>query len=330
MLSLDKDILAKTSESAKRMNTYGVDQPHDIVVPSAQTTSKKIGPSVTVYPTGGKTKIVQLLRMFFLARKLTKQQGSYSLITPQDPFFLGAVAVIVGSARNVPVEVQLHGDFFDSKYFRSRHRFKYHLGKWVLARATTVRVVGERVRKSVARLVKEGTSITVRPVVSAHDKKTTMPAEQQKELQEHKPYCLFLGRFEDIKNPLFLLDVFAMLKNMNSEMKLVLAGGGSLEKKMRKKIKAKMLQDVVVVYPWTAYPHEYLAHAEALLFPSYAEGYGRAPMEANELGTAVITANVGVAGYELPASDSVTVIDTLDVSQWADAIAGLLNKRRTT
>ncbi len=71
-----------------------------------------------------------------------------------------------------------------------------------------------------------------------------------------------------------------------------------------------------------------LSHANALLFPSIAEGYGLPPMEAASIGLAVISADLAPVREIL--GDYPVYADTNDMQQWINAIDNVVAAGRTS
>ena len=63
-----------------------------------------------------------------------------------------------------------------------------------------------------------------------------------------------------------------------------------------------------------------LQHADALLFPSIAEGFGLPPLEAMAAGTIALVADAPAAN-EIPLSEHILPIE--DISAWRNAIDNL-------
>jgi len=111
-----------------------------------------------------------------------------------------------------------------------------------------------------------------------------------------RPYLLFIGRLEQKKNVLGLIEAFNILKKLGEykDLKLVLVGRpgykfGSIEEK----IKEYGLENSVLVLGWV--PQKDLAYllngAEAFVLPSFFEGFGLPILEAMACGTPVLASN---------------------------------------
>ncbi len=89
------------------------------------------------------------------------------VLTVQSPFELGLIGLIVSTVSRVPLEVQVHGDFYSREYWKEESRgnhSRYHLGLFVLRRADSIRVVGGRIRTSLVNRGVAADKITVLPI----------------------------------------------------------------------------------------------------------------------------------------------------------------------
>jgi glycosyltransferase involved in cell wall biosynthesis len=140
-----------------------------------------------------------------------------------------------------------------------------------------------------------------------------------------EPYFLMLGTIEPRKNHLLVLQVWQRLVERLREWapKLVLVGqpGWECEHVMRMLERAPALRQHVVRHEHCsdAELNRWLRHAQALLFPSFAEGFGLPVLEALEMGVPVIAADLPV--YREFARDLPEFLDPLDAAGWQAAIA---------
>jgi len=328
MISLDKKILDPSSSVARRMIEYGKTDELFILVPAPEKNQFDLSATVHVATTGGR-KLQQLWRLRGLgidSIKTQKHKNTKTLfISTQDPFFIGFVGLFIKQQTGVPLEVQLHGDFYSSDYYRQsglKNWFQYHLGKRVIARADRVRVVGERVRESVIRLGVLPEKIVVRPVaVDTKRIEEQAPAfDLHKKYAEFKKIFLALGRLEVVKNLAWLIRFWGDVVAKEPRFLLLIVGSGGERQTIEGLVKKLNLCHNIIFEPWTTDPWSYLKTADALLFPSISEGYGLVVREAIAAGLPVIMNDVGVANYEVPASDQATIVPINDAGAWQAAI----------
>lgn len=99
-----------------------------------------------------------------------------------------------------------------------------------------------------------------------------------------KKVYIHVGRFSDVKNHRFLIEIFEGIKAMNKSSVLFLIGDGELRKDMEKVVKEKRLENDVVFWGNIGDVNEKLLMADAFLFPSKYEGFPTVLLEAQAAG----------------------------------------------
>ena len=142
-------------------------------------------------------------------------------------------------------------------------------------------------------------------------------------------FFLFVGAIKERKNVLGVVKAFNEYKKSRGEHKLIIAGNGSGE--YFEKVKKTAQKDVVFLGQITDANLSYLYQkAEALLYPSFIEGFGFPILEAQDCGLPVITSNVS----SLPevAGDGAVLVDpynTLEISEAMKKISSDLTFRQS-
>ncbi len=314
MLSLDKRILDPESAVAKRMIEYGKTDQLYIIIPTSEKKEVKLSEKVIVVGTGGGSKLKQWGRIYAEGEAYLNH-NKVDVISSQDPFGLGLNGVWLSRQFKVPFEVQLHGDFFSSTYYRFKsgllNHARWHIAKYVVRRADRVRVVGERVLQSVVKLGVNEEKITMRPILVDYSPLDGGVVAEDLRLKypEYEKIFVFLGRFDPVKNISWLIDAFVEAVKKNPNLFLLIVGDGPLRLDLEKKVDGLMLPNKNIrLEPWATVPRIYYQTADCILFPSLSEGYGLVAMEAAGVGTKVIMTDVGVANYELKPSDKVKIV----------------------
>jgi L-malate glycosyltransferase len=315
MISLDPKVLDESSRVAKRMVEYGKVDRLCILVPSARKTHKRLSPTVDVWGVSN-AKVVTFFTMIQKGASLIRTH-SIDRVTTQDPFWTGAVGFFLKKKTGISLDVQVHGDFFGSDYFRRSRplgRVMYRLGLFVLRRADTIRVVSQRIQKSLLTHGISGSRIRLRAVQPdvAVERVVRQPSS-------HKEF-LIVGRFVPIKNITWVIDVFERYIADDPSARLVIVGDGPQRKEIEDLVASHGLSDHVRLVGWVDDPTPYYCRATALLFPSLSEGYGLAVMEARAHGCPVIMTDVGVASYEVPASQDVRIVSVGDADAFLSAM----------
>lgn len=138
------------------------------------------------------------------------------------------------------------------------------------------------------------------------------------------PYFVVLGTLEARKNHLLLFQVWRRWRAEGGPdiARLVVIGkrGWEAESALDMLDRCEALEDVVLEKPdcSDAELQGYLQHAQALLFPSHAEGFGLPLVEALNEGTPVIASDLPV--FKEIAQDIPDYLDPLDGLAWLNAV----------
>ena len=198
--------------------------------------------------------------------------GHFDVVTAQDPFWRGLFAWRVARRIGAKLNIQVHTSVLNV------------LGKFILRRADSVRVVSEKIKKQVENLGVKA-SVRVLPIYidvskfrnivkQSHDQKT----------------ILWVGRFEDEKDPLYALEVIKKVLKQVSGAKLIMLGAGSLQATLRDKSVG-----LSVEFPGWRDTADYLAGADVVLCTSKHESWGASMIEALAAGVPVVAPDVGIA-----------------------------------
>lgn len=109
---------------------------------------------------------------------------------------------------------------------------------------------------------------------------------------------------------MFLLEIFAKIKQLRPDAKLVLIGGGRLEQKIREKADSLGISDSVIFLGWRSDVNHWMKAMDVFLLPSLWEGLPNVAIEAQASALPIymsenITAESVFTsyGYRLPLSD---------------------------
>jgi glycosyltransferase involved in cell wall biosynthesis len=121
---------------------------------------------IAIWPTNSRNKLFYLVDALRLGREMIEKYG-YDLISVQEPFETGFIGWRLARKYGLKFQVQLHGDFFGSPYFRNEsllNQFRYYLGRFIIGRADGIRVVSERIKKSLLAMGIKEEKISVAPI----------------------------------------------------------------------------------------------------------------------------------------------------------------------
>ena len=206
-------------------------------------------------------------------------KGQWDVVTAQDPFWRGLFAWRVARHLGAKLNVQVHTDLSVYGWF------KHMLAAFVLRKATTMRVVSNKIKQQVESMGIHAKIFVLSVYVDAsHFKNLAREPHDKKNI-------LWLGRFEDEKDPLLAIAVYKeVLKNI-PDAKLIMLGKGSLESKLREEARAGNN----VEFPGWQDPVTYLSTADVVLSTSKHESWGASIVEALAAGVPVVAPDVGIA-----------------------------------
>ncbi|MBD3390073.1 glycosyltransferase [Candidatus Micrarchaeota archaeon] len=226
----------------------------------------------------------------FLLRTKTR------IITCQDPFLTGTIGYFLKlfcgpiTRRNLKLVIDVHSDMLENKYWageRFSNVFLNHIGKFLVMRAEAVRVVSSYLLEKLNSLGVPQPKLFFLPVgtdiasLSHNSRKTGKKGTKD---------LLFVGRMVEQKNLPTLIKAFSIFSKMHPRSTLTLVGEGPDKNKLEKlasslglegkarflgRVDEKKLQDL------------YNA-SDALVLPSFHEGWGLVVIEAFSMGLPVV------------------------------------------
>lgn len=327
-ISTDRKIFDENSDVRRRMVEYGnlFDELHIIVFNLRDTKQElrvtKISENVFVYPTNSRNKLFYIWDAFRIGKALSSKLKALSfVISTQDPFETGLVGLLLKWRYGVALQVQLHTDF-TNKYFITHsilNFIRFPLGLFVLSFADSVRVVSEKIAKSIHSL---SNNIYVLPVYTP--KILYMSPREYSDSGEIS--ILTASRLEKEKDLPTLLKAFKQVINSGIHAHLVIAGSGSEMDKLKSLTKELGLIEPhdVLFLGWQQEDLKgYYRAAHVYVSTSLYEGYGMSVVQAAQEGTPLILSNTGVANEIFFDGESAFIVKQRDAKGFAEAIIKL-------
>ena len=304
-----------------------------VFVPAGKDEVQKPSEHLTVYAFGG-PKVLQLWKMWREGRRILSggttpalqgsgtpfikgDRGRYDLVTVQDAYFLGFLAIKLGKKFSVPVEVQIHG-------FEKRVGGRARLAKFVLAHATKIRVVSIRLQKELYSIFHIPYSrIYVLPVV------TQVEASERIQKRKTVPYpftFLTVGRLVPVKNIGLQIRAFAEVAKLIPHIRLRIVGDGPERAHLELEARRLKLEASVLFEGEQKEVGKYYEEADAFLLTSDYEGWGRVVLEASAYHLPIIMTDVGLAREVIVNEESGLVIPVGDEEELRRAMKDLLDK----
>jgi len=332
-ISLDPTVLDPGSDAGKRMSEFGsVVTRYAIVVPARASEHRQIGPNVDAYSAKAKWRPVKFVKLFFRAGKLLKE-SNFHVITAQDPFETGLIAWILSKRHGAGLHLQEHGDFFSRPYWRRESALnflRYFLGKFLLQKADSIRVVSSRIKKYLAdELGINRDRITKVPVFSRLPELSKELAKPLREEYPDKFIFLTMARLVNQKNLGLAIQAFEEVVKEYPQSILVIVGRGPERKSLEKRALWGRAGKKIIFKEWTDDIYAYYASADAYVLSSNYEGWARVVIEAAHMDLPVVMTDVGCAGEVVKDSESGLVVPPQDKDALSEAMKKLVEHEWT-
>lgn len=137
-----------------------------------------------------------------------------------------------------------------------------------------------------------------------------------------------IGRFQNQKNHLYLIEVFNKFVKRINNSKLLLVGRGELEEQVKKRVNELGIQDKVIFAGVRFDVNELIQAMDVFVFPSLFEGLGIVLIEAQTSGLPCVMSDT-VPKEAILIEDLVTVMKlNQSADEWADHIISRLGEKR--
>lgn len=230
--------------------------------------------------------------------------------------------------KNIPYYITVHDLAFIKypEFYSKKMRF-WHKALWPkqkLREALKVIAVSENTKKDIVELI----GMAEEKIKVIYSGLKIPVAEKNLDIKQKynlpDKFLLYLGTLEPRKNIVSIISAFE--KIMDNNCYLLIAGGrGWLYKKIEKRISASFKKEKIKLINYIKSEDAGVIYslAQGLLWPSFYEGFGFPPLEAQEQGCNVITS----ANSSLPevVKNSALLIDPHNTEELAQAIAQLIN-----
>lgn len=137
-----------------------------------------------------------------------------------------------------------------------------------------------------------------------------------------------VGRFNPQKNHAFLINVFSEVVKKNSNVRLLLVGGGTGEDEVRRQVKGLELEKYVIFAGVCSNVNELLQTMDVFVFPSLYEGFPVTMVEAQAAGLPCVMSDHVPQESKLTDLVASLSLET-DKTQWAETILNMQQIKRT-
>jgi glycosyltransferase involved in cell wall biosynthesis len=129
-----------------------------------------------------------------------------------------------------------------------------------------------------------------------------------------------VGRFDHVKNHIFLLEIFSAFHRSCPDAKLVLVGEGVLKQQIEQQATAKGIKDAVIFMGVRNDVPQILGAVDVLMLPSLHEGFGIVLVEAQAAGTPCLVSDTVATEVDLGLGLVQFMSLDLDAHAWAQAL----------
>ncbi len=313
MISTDKNIFREGTDVARRMAEYGTlcDELHIVVFAGREFPHEhRVSKNVIAYATRSRTKLSYLWDGYGVAERIMQEKGGQWIITTQDPFETGLLGYLLTLQFKIPLQLQAHTDFL-SPFFKHEsilNRLRVLVARFLLPRATSVRVVSERIQRSLITFNPQlTTKIVTLPVFVDIEKIRAIPitVDLHKKYSNFKHIILMASRLTREKNIGMAIQAMTeVLVDHPKTLLLIVGDGPELNNLQRitNNLSSKggsasggQRTNNVIFEPWATDLISYYKTSDLFLLTSDYEGFGRTIIEALAVGCPVIASDVGIA-----------------------------------
>lgn len=146
-------------------------------------------------------------------------------------------------------------------------------------------------------------------------------------ISNYRSYFLFVGRLEERKNIIGIVEAFEILKRKYKiSQKLILIGKfGFGGEKIKNKIDSSEYKSDIILTGYVSDEDKFylMANADVFLFPTFYEGFGLPILEAQSVGMPVVTSNV--SSMPEVAGNSAVLVDPKNTNEIAEAVYKLIS-----
>ena len=246
-----------------------------------------------IIPTNSQSKWFYGWNALQIARTLPRPD----VVSAQDPFETGLTAWLLARRLRVPLHIQIHTDFLSPAYAKHSvvNRIRVRVARFVLSRASGIRVVSDRIMDSLkAKSYRLKAIPVVLPIFADIERlrRLTAPTALQARFDRFQWCVLVVSRLEPEKNVALAIEAF--VRSAPQEACIIIVGDGSELASLQKMARSRGIGERVF-FEVNVEAAPYYALADLLLVTSAYEGYGLVIVEALGLGVPVLSTDVGAA-----------------------------------
>jgi len=323
VLSLDKTLFQGASDASKRLVAYAglAEQTFVIVFNRGQKLEPvKFSENLFIYPTNSKSKFCYFFDAILLAKKIKKQFG-FNLISAQDPYLTGLIALVIAKFYKVKLLLSIFGTDIFNAYWLKESRIRYLLKLIGLITLKSANAIQTDNPESADVLRKKyGAKVFWKPLVPSAIEDYRLVQKTSAEFFR----ILTVVRLVKQKNLPMLVNIIDGLfkSSFGSRVKFTLVGNGAEEKYIQDEFLKRGLIDKVEWIKGCDWQEliKYYTRADLFILTSFYEGFPRVFQEAMAVGLPIITTPVanglvkdGFNGFVVEHNNAVAFLDKIQL-----------------
>jgi glycosyltransferase involved in cell wall biosynthesis len=280
----------------------------------------------------GEGKVFALLALMRRARQLIRE-NRIEVVSAQDPFEHGFVALRAVAGTNAKLHIQVHTDFASPWFTRGKimraakvampllNAVRLRIADQVIPRADGIRVVSARIRDSLIARYGDGLPpVSVIPIATSAELPPPVPLPE-------RPFSFALitiARLEPEKRIEDIIDAIARIHRTYPSVGLFVVGDGRSRASLEARARALGLEGHIIFLGWRTDALALMQSAQAYIQASAYEGYSRTLIEAALARLPIITTDVGIVGEVFMGYEDVLVAPPLDPAALSVHIVSLV------
>lgn len=331
VIGTDTNIFNKESYVFKRVFAYSQKMNVlNIIVFSLKKNNFKqfsVG-NLHVYPTSSLFKLFYIPDAFLLFLKIFKKDQK-NIISSQDPFEIGLFSLLLSKLFKIPLQIQIHTDFYNYKYRKSiLGKIRFFVAKFVLSFNPNVRVVSPDIKRYLISYFKVKSNIDVLPIFVNKEKiKLSDKIDLKYKFQKFENFILIASRLEVEKNVESAIMAFKKLLLQKTNTLLLICGDGSRRGKLELLVKSLNIEKNVIFLGWQENIFSYMKSVDLFISTSDFEGYGMSVVEAGLCGCPIICTKTGIANDIFIDGESCLFVDNSDISDISGKMYKILSDK---
>lgn len=251
-----------------------------------------------------------------IKRYIPSNYDLYVSFNYQLPSFL-----LPDSTRNI---AWIHGAVFDlAANGMEKYRF---LQERAFEKSIKIISISDVTSKSIQELFPNHVNKIVEVYNSVNVKEIREKAQQHSVISLNQPAVIYVGRLDENKNPIRMVDIFNQVLQKENSAHLYFLGKGELESEVKKKVSEYGMQEKVDFLGYMKNPFPVIKQADVCCMTSKSEGFPMSllesvalhvPFVSTEIGGAQILVNEGQCGkiYRTDQEAAESIVELLKVSK---------------